>query len=58
MQKHGRGPKRVLVRRYARWQKGFREYVAKHRRGLTPELSARPTPKQLDFGFPRSSGPT
>lgn len=52
MRTHGKGPKRVLVRRYARWQKGERLYVAKHRRGLDNlPLSVRPTPKQLAFDF-------
>lgn len=56
MHNHGKGPRRVLVRRYARWEKGYRKYVAKHRRGLTPPLSVRPTPKQmrLDFDGPGS----
>lgn len=57
MHNHGKGPRRVLVRRYARWEKGYRKYVAKHRRGLTPLLSVRPTPKQLRLDFDGPGSP-
>jgi len=48
---HGDGPKFVLVKRYARWLCGKRWYVEQHMRSVTPELSIRESPLQLDFGF-------
>jgi hypothetical protein len=57
MRIHGKGPRRVLVKRYPRWEKGYRKYVAKHCRGLTPLLSVRPTPKQLVLDL-EGPGPT
>ncbi len=48
---HGKGPKFILVSKYARWVRGERLYVESHFRGLTPPLSLRASDLQLDFGF-------
>jgi hypothetical protein len=51
MQTHGKGPKDVLVRLYARWKRGKRELVPMALRSVSPKLSHRKSSKQLDFGF-------
>jgi hypothetical protein len=51
MHNHGRGPKIVYVKAYARWQNGNRREVESYHRGMTPPMSLRDSPLQLDFGF-------
>jgi hypothetical protein len=51
MRNHGKGPKFVFVKRYARWVDGERLYVEDYFRGYTPPLSDRGSRLQLDFGF-------
>ncbi len=48
---HGKAPKFVYVKRYARWVKGERLYVEDFFRAYTPPLSNRESDLQLDFGF-------
>ena len=51
MQRHGRGPEFICVRRYLRWVNGKLYEVTSHRRGFTfPEI-LRDSELQLDFGF-------
>jgi hypothetical protein len=56
MSTHGRGPRFVLVKRYARWQLGKRLTVKKYLRGLSPGLSIRPSSKQLKLDLEERSG--
>jgi hypothetical protein len=48
---HGKGPKFIYVRKYARWVRGVRRSVEGHLRGWTPPLYFRESDLQLDFGF-------
>jgi hypothetical protein len=48
---HGDGPKIVLVKAYARWQRGKRRKVRSFLRAMSPPLSLRDSPLQLIFGF-------
>jgi hypothetical protein len=54
MPKHGKGPKDVLVRSYARWKAGKRERVSKALRASWHRLSLRASDGQLVFGFYQS----
>jgi hypothetical protein len=51
MNNHGKGPKFVFVQGYWRWVDGELQPVNAYVRGLTPPLSLRQSPLQLDFGF-------
>lgn len=48
---HGKSPKIVFVPAYARWVDGYRRTVSGYARGMSPPLSLRYSPDQLDFGF-------
>ena len=48
---HGKGPKDVLVRTYARWRRGKRERVQTALRASWHRLSLRASKDQLVLGF-------
>ena len=52
---HGKAPKDVLVKSYARWKAGKRERVRKAFRASWHRLSLQASDDQLVFGFYQSA---
>lgn len=51
MHHHGKGPKDVLVRSYARWRRGKRQTVRMAHRAAWHRLRLRDSPDQFAFDF-------